>query len=164
MSANSKKLHGNGRWESSRMMLPEHREQYVQLMNRERIIVTGQIPKSPPASQEELQLMQDYVLLPMAYAIVEKNRKQIEGKARSLRDLFVKATDIVLHRMYSDIESLRQELKRSKINIVANERIDGIATYTYKCRSHNGGFAITREYARTHIGKLIARYINGLFK
>jgi hypothetical protein len=163
MSANSKKLHGNGRWESSRMMLPEHREQYLELMDRDRIKATGQKPETPPASREELQLMHDYVLLPIAYTIAEKNRRQLEEDTRSLRDLFTKATDVVLSRMHSDLEEIKQTLKRANITVIADERIDGVASYSYKCRNHNGAFAITREYAKDHIGKLIGRYINGLF-
>lgn len=163
MNANSKKLHGNGRWESSRMMLPEHREQYLELMDRDRLIAAGQKPDTPPASREELQLMHDYVLLPMAYAIAEKNRNQIEKDSRTLRDLFVKAIIVVLSRMRADIEELNLSLKRANITVIAGERIDGVASYSYRCRSHNGAFAITREYAKDHITKMIGLYINGLF-
>lgn len=113
--------------------------------------------------REELQMMHDFVLLPMAYAIAEKNRRQVTEKARSLHDLFVIATDIVLGLMHADLEETKQTLKRANITVIARERIDSVASYSYKCRSHNGAFAITREYARDHIGKMIGRYINGLF-
>jgi hypothetical protein len=163
MNAKSKKLQGNGRWESSRLMLPEHREQYLQLMERDRIKAAGLKIESPPVSQAELELMHDFVLLPMAYTIAEKNRKEIEQKARSLRDLFIKATIIILQQMKADIENINQSLKQAIITVLSGNLIDNIATYSYKCRSHDGTFALTREYERVHIGKLIARYINGLF-
>jgi hypothetical protein len=163
MNANSKKLYGNGRWEASRIMLPEHREQYLQLMDRDRIKAAGQKPERPPASREELQLMHDYVLLPMARVIAEKNRKQLEEKERTLQLFFVRVTDIVLASMNHDIEEVTRTLKRSNIFIYPGESVDGVATYAYKCRGHEGAFAITREYARTSIGTIIARYINNVF-
>lgn len=93
MNANSKKLYGNGRWEASRIMLPEHREQYLQLMERDRIKAAGLKPERTPASRQELQLMHDCVLLPMAKKIAEKNRHQLEEKGRTLKPLFVKVTN-----------------------------------------------------------------------
>ncbi|TCM89620.1 hypothetical protein EV294_11285 [Paenibacillus sp. BK033] len=163
MNANSKKLYGNGRWEASRIMLPEHREQYLQLMDRDRIKAAGLKPERPPASREELQLMHDHVLLPMAKKIAEKNRHQLEEKGRTLKPLFVKVTNICLANMQHDIEQIAITLKRSNITVYPGESVDGVASYAYKCRGHEGGFAITREYARTHIGAMIARYINGVF-
>ncbi|WP_336770962.1 hypothetical protein [Paenibacillus sp. MMO-58] len=92
--------------------------------------------------------MHDLVLLPMAYTIAKKNSRQVEEKARSMRDLFTKATDIVLSRMHEDIVEIKKSLKRANITVITGERIDGVASYSYKCCNHNGAFAITREYAK----------------
>lgn len=162
MNVKSKKLTGNGRWESSRMMLPEHREQLLALRERDQAQAAG-ASTSLPASREELQLMHDYVLFPMAITIAERNRFEVEQKARSLRPLFVKAADIVLQRMNTDNNEIKQKLKRAGIVVNAEERVDGIASYRYNCRGHNGAFAITRDYARTGIGTIIARYIRNIF-
>ncbi|MCM3628815.1 hypothetical protein M3194_15835 [Paenibacillus glycanilyticus] len=163
MNANSKKLYGNGRWEASRIMLPEHPEQYLQLMERDRIKATGLKPERPPASRDELQLMHDYVLLPMARTIAEKNRHLLEEKGRTLKPLFVKATNICLANMQLDIEQIAITLKRLNITVYPSESVDGVAFYAYTCRGHEGAFAITREYVRTSIGTMIARYIDGVF-
>ncbi len=62
------------------MMLSEHHEQYIELMQRDRIKAAGQTPDTPPVSREELQMMHDFVLLPMAYTIAEKNGRQVEDE------------------------------------------------------------------------------------
>lgn len=50
-----------------------------------------------------------------------------------MRDLFTKATDIVLSRMHEDIIEIKQTLKSANITVIAGESIDGVASYSYVC-------------------------------
>lgn len=76
----SKKLEGNGRWESSRMMLPEHREQYLSRRHGHQEQVKTALP-----SKEELELVRDFVLLPMMLTIVDKNSTEVGLSSYSLK-------------------------------------------------------------------------------
>ncbi len=67
----SKKLEKNGLWESSRMMLPQHREA---LQNQ-------RSDKPAPAKRptaEDIGVMRDYVLLPLMHGMIKKKASEIE--------------------------------------------------------------------------------------
>ncbi|GGG54495.1 hypothetical protein [Paenibacillus radicis (ex Gao et al. 2016)] len=163
MTVNSKQLMDNGYWECSKPTASELRE--PALHTEYQIAASnGWPPVAPAATHDELQMMHDSVLLPMAYRIVEKKLTEIESRARSLRPLFVKATTIVLTQMREDLAVIKQTLAQAGIVVHEEEQAEGIILFRYTCRGNNGGFAVTREYARQNINSLISKYINGIFR
>ncbi|WP_052350480.1 hypothetical protein [Paenibacillus gorillae] len=163
MTVNSKQLMDNG---YSDCLKPTASELHEPAWHTEYEIAAsnGWPPAPPAATHDELQMMHDSVLLPMAYSIVEKNLTEIESRARSLRPLFVKATTIVLTQMRTDLAATQQALDQAGIVVHEEEHTEGIILFRYTCRGNDGGFAITREYARKNIGSLISKYINSIFR
>ncbi|MFF2090565.1 hypothetical protein [Paenibacillus sp. NPDC058174] len=163
MTVNSKQLMDNG---YSDCLRPNASTVHEPALHTEYEIAAsnGWPPAPPAAARDELQLMHDSVLLPMAYRIVEKNLTDIESRARSLRPLFVKATRIVLTQMRTDLAATHQALDHAGIVVHEEEHTEGIVLFRYTCRGNDGGFAVTREYARKSIGSLISKYINGIFR
>lgn len=154
----SKKLEGNGRWESSRMMLPEHREQYLERRNAKNGL-PAQIPL-----REELELIRDYVLLPMMLTIVDKNCKQIELSSYSMKKLFVKASHVLMTHIHNDLAAVRKELKTRSIKVFEEEHESGAIHYRFLCRGYEDSFWIIRDVARAEISVRISKYIAQVFK
>ncbi|GGG82961.1 hypothetical protein [Paenibacillus radicis (ex Gao et al. 2016)] len=151
----SKKLEGNGRWESSRMMLPEHREQYLQ----RRAPQDGK-PVQVPV-KEELELIRDFVLLPMMLDIVEKNRRDIELSFYTMKTLFIKASYTLMKLIESDLTIVRKELRDRNIRVFQDELASegGAIHYRFVCRGYEDRFSMIRDAARAEISVRIARYI-----
>lgn len=156
----SKKLEGNGRWESSRMMLPEHREQYLLLKEGE---APGQARAHIP-TREELELIRDAVLLPMMLSIVEKNSREIELSGYSMKGLYVKASQVLLTRIHQDLARIKRELRNRSIKVFEDERIDSALHYHFICRGYENKFAMLRDVIRSEMSVRIARYVQEMFR
>ncbi|MUT66843.1 hypothetical protein [Paenibacillus sp. NEAU-GSW1] len=156
----SKKLEGNGRWESSRMMLPEHREQY--LHQRE-----PKVAKPVPVPvKEELELIRDFVLLPMMLNIVDKNCRDIELSFYSMKALYMKASQVLMNRIETDLASVRRQLKERNIRVFQDEMESegGAIHYRFVCRGYEDRFSMIRDAARAEISVRIAKYIARMFR
>lgn len=155
----SKKLEGNGRWESSRMMLPEHREQYLSRRRGQQEQVRPGLP-----SKEEIELVRDYVLLPMILTIVDKNSTAIGLSSYSLKSLYVKASQVLMARIHADMSEVRKKMKTRNIKVFEEERVDSALYYRFVCRGYEETFAIVRDVARAEISVRISRYVSDMFR
>ncbi|MFC4103427.1 hypothetical protein [Paenibacillus xanthanilyticus] len=155
----SKKLQGNGRWESSRMMLPEHREQYLSRRHGQHEQAKTELP-----SKEELELVRDFVLLPMMLTIVEKNSTEIGLTSYSLKSLYIKASQVLMTRIHADLSEVRKKMKVRNIKVFEEERVDSAIHYRFVCRGYEDTFAMMRDVARAEISVRIARYVSEMFK
>ncbi|MCZ8520182.1 MULTISPECIES: hypothetical protein [Paenibacillus] len=158
----SKKLQGNGRWESSRMMLPEHR---AQLIERQRI-QSGEAPavRAQMPTKEELELIRDYTLLPMMLTIVEKNRIQMELSTVSMKKLYVTALHALMRQIHMDLVLVKKSLRERSIKVYDDEAVDSAIHYRYVCRGYEDRLAMTRDVVRSEISVRLARYVAGLFR
>jgi len=156
----SKKLQGNGRWESSRMVLPEHRKQYLERRN-------GQQEPSKPElpNREEIELIRDFILLPMILTIIDKNSREIALSSYSLKPLYIKASQALMTKIHTDLYEVRKQLKIKNIKVFQEEdRMDNALYYRYVCRGYEDTFAMVRDVAKAEISVRISRYISAIFQ
>lgn len=154
----SKKLAGNGLWESSRMMLPEHKEQLLAYRND-----TAKHEASKVPTPEEILLVRDYCLLPMMLNVVETNLRSIEHSNYSLRRLYITSTQALLDLVHRDVVALREQLLRHHIRVFDEERVDNMIQFKFVCRGYEDHFTMTSDVARSEIGTRLTHYIRKLF-
>jgi hypothetical protein len=152
----SKKLTGNGRWESSRMMLPEHRTQYIERQD------DAANPRVP--SKEELELIRDSILLPMILSIAEKNRQEVERTSYTFKPVFLKAMLIFMDVVSQDLARVKRELKQRNIKVIEDEQVDLVMYFRFICRGYEERFGMIREVVRAEISVRITQYIREVFK
>jgi hypothetical protein len=162
----SKKLSGNGRWESSRMMLPEHRQQFL-----ERHDGTDDGAASPPAaanprvpSKEELELIRSSVLLPMILSIAEKNRQEVDRSSYTFKPLYLKATLVFMDVVSRELTRVKRELKQRNIKVIEEEQADLVMYYRFVCRGYEERFGMVREVVRAEIAVRITQYMREVLK
>jgi hypothetical protein len=155
---NSKKLSGNGLWESSRMLLPEHREALIQ-RRKENPPQKGQIP-----TIEELVLVKNYAVLPIMLTIVEGNLRKIQIADYSLKKLYIRATNVLIDRVTRDIYETKKLLRELGIKVYEDEKIDGSLRVKFNCRGYEDDIAIIRDVVKSEISIKIQTYIEDMFK
>jgi hypothetical protein len=151
----SKKLTGNGRWESSRMMLPEHKEALIE--RRDASPETAARARVP--TKEELEMIRDSVLLPIMLMMIEKNGKELLISTNTLRKLYVVATQILMHRIHSELAKVKRELRERNIKVFQDEREDSDLHFRYIYRGYEDKFAIMRDVAKAVISVKISEHI-----
>lgn len=153
----SKKLTGNGRWEASRMMLPEHREALIERRKPQAGTKKAEVP-----TREELEMIRDSVLLPIILTIIEKNGQEIALSASSLRKLYLAVTQVLMHRIHADLAKVNRELRERKIKVFKDDREDSDLHFRYICRGYEDKFVMMRDVARAAISKKIGDRIQSI--
>lgn len=152
----SKKLGGNGRWESSRMLLPEHREQHNDRGNSD-------INKSKLPTAEEMESIHQYILLPIMMTIVENNCKTMETSQYALKKLYVAASQVLINLLHQDLVATRKKLRERNIKVFEEETVDSALHYRYICRGYEDKFSMMRDLVRAEISIRFSSYISKIF-
>ncbi|OXM85840.1 hypothetical protein [Paenibacillus rigui] len=152
----SKKLEGNGLWESSRMMLPQHKEQSMSVQNN-----TPSLKREPP-TKKELELMRDCILLPVALHIVEKNRRTIEMSSQTLKTVYAAAAKILAGHIRGDVQKFKKMLVEQNIRLYEHSKEESQLVYRYVCRGHEDTVVMTKDFIRAEVSVRIGRYARSL--
>lgn len=161
----SKKLQGNGLWESSRMLLPQHKEQ--SLLSEQQ---TSKEVAAPPAGRD-IEMIRQSIVLPMVLQIVEHKRAQVEQSQQPLKSLYAAAAKLLSAQLRKEISGLKRELLGKQILLprngedgesIQNEGDEVILTFRYTYQSRPGQLSMTRNYLKDSISVALGRYMNML--
>ncbi|WP_088834458.1 hypothetical protein [Paenibacillus tyrfis] len=152
----SKKLTGNGRWETMRMMLPDHREALEEKQKHPGSLGTK---KAEVPTREELELIRDSVLLPVILTMIDRNVKELNLSVNPLRKLYMTATQALMNRVHSELAAVNRELRERKIKVFKDDREDTDLHFRYICRGYEDRFSIMRDVARASISTKIGQHI-----
>jgi len=147
------KLDGNERW-NSKMLLTEHQEKYDDRREENKQEEKKQSPR-----MEELTLIRDYILLPHLLTMVQRDMDEINRSHMLLKKMYQDVTQTLMNRISKDAHSLRQELSRRSIKIVADEQVDSVLYYSYVCRGYEHKFAIVRDVMRAEMRLKLTAYV-----
>ncbi len=112
----SKKLEKNGLWESSRMMLPQHKEAFQNRLNDK------SVQHSRPTT-EEINMMRDYVLLPIMHSIIIRKAREVERSSETLRLLYSKAAQVLAKKHSCRlVESKKNTCWKKNIRVFEEEK------------------------------------------
>jgi len=151
----SKKLEGNGLWESSRMMLPQHKEQSL-------IRKDAPAPPPEPPTNKEMDMIRDSVLLPVALQIVEKKSIEVEMSTQTLKLLYSAAAKILARHIREDVMKNKRALLERHIHVFEDTKDDNSLCYRYSCRGREDRFIMTKDFIRSEISVRIGRYAKSL--
>lgn len=115
-------------------------------------------------SQEEMRMVYNCLILPMALAAVEHNQRELHKKARSLRSLFVRTADIIIARIEADLTVSRRFILSHNIEI--NKKNNGCdsVNYVIAYRSYEESLAFSRDYLILEINARISAYTADIFR
>ncbi|WP_055107605.1 hypothetical protein [Paenibacillus ihumii] len=156
----SKKLTGNGLWESSRMMLPQHKEQSVSA-GREAAGSAVSRTASPPTAKD-IEVIRKYIVLPVALDIVEKKNREVEMSSQTFKSLYAAATQVLAHHIREDIQRCRKSLLMQGIRIF-EPSMDGLdIRYRFSCRGTEDELTMTKAFLKSQVSLAINQYANHL--
>lgn len=154
----SKKLHGNGRWESSRMMLPEHRAQLLSSAGTTNTANNNTANPRVP-TKEELELIRSYIILPMILSIADNNRQQLERSSYTFKPLYLKTTLIFIDMVNRDLSKVRRDMRQRNIKVIKDEQADLVMYFRLLYRGYEERFGMVREVLRAELSVRITRYM-----
>ncbi|MFD3258651.1 hypothetical protein ACE3MQ_08595 [Paenibacillus lentus] len=160
----SKKLAGNGLWESSRMMLPQHKEQSLSTREQATAAANGAagIRAPSPPTAKDIEVIRQYIILPVALQIVEKKNREVERSSQTLKSLYAVATKVLAQHMREDMQRCRKSLIKQQIRIF-EPSTDGLDIhYRFVCRGIEDEFTMTKDFLKSQVSLAIGQYTNNL--
>lgn len=160
----SKKLAGNGLWESSRMMLPQHKEQSVSPRRQTTAAGNGasRTPAPSPPTAKDIEAIRQYIILPVALQIVEKKNREVERSSQTLKSLYAVATKVLAQHIREDMLRCRKSLLEQQIRIF-EPSMDGLDIhYRFICRGIEDEFTMTKDFLKSQVSLAIGQYTNNL--
>lgn len=116
-----------------------------------------------PPGAEEMGLIQRAIILPLALAAVERNRLDLDRRARSLRAIFAKAADLIIVQMRTDLKANTRILVSRSIAVCVNSGTSDKLSYRYNCRGFEEQIDFTSTYIRNEINIMISAYNAEIF-
>lgn len=113
-------------------------------------------------SDQEVKLMEDYILLPIAITVVNTNRLEMETSSITLRKLYSDTATIMMSRMREELSGIRQQLKERQIVVMdAEEEVyeEDCAQFPYILHGYPGMLALNREVIQSGVLAYIHRYV-----
>ncbi|MEC0229273.1 hypothetical protein [Paenibacillus alba] len=151
----SKKLEKNGLWESSRMMLPQHREALQNQRNHK------PAPANRPTA-EDIGVIRDYVLLPLMHGMIKRKAGEIEKSSETLRTLYARVAHALAAQILADLSETKTKMMQRGIQLFEENKDDRAIHYRYLCRGYEDTLMIAKDYMRAEISVRTARYIEQL--
>lgn len=161
----SKKLTGNGLWESSRMMLPQHKEQSVSMRRESATGTTAHasaIPAPSAPTAKDIEVIRKYIILPVALQVVEKKNREVELSSQTFKSLYAIATQVLAQHIREDMQRCRKSLLEQQIRI-SEPSTDGLDIhYRFTCRGVEDEFTMTKDFLKSQVSLTIGQYTNNL--
>ncbi|WP_110932294.1 hypothetical protein [Paenibacillus bouchesdurhonensis] len=161
----SKKLTGNGLWESSRMMLPQHKEQSVSIRHEspgDAAANASAIPALSPPTAKDIEAIRKHIILPVALQIVEKKKREVELSSQTFKSLYAVATKVLAQHIREDMQRCRKSLLEQQIRIF-EPSMDGLDMhYRFVCRGIEDEFIMTKDFLKSQVSLTIGQYTNDL--
>jgi len=117
---------------------------------------------APPA-HDEIKLIHEAIILPLALIVVERNRRDLERKARTLKSIFARAADIMIEKMKTDLTANTKQLLHESITLCRYKNTSDQISYRFNCRGFEDQVTYSHAYIRTEINKCISIYSADIF-
>lgn len=121
--------------------------------------MTASIP-----TKEELELIRDYVLLPIMLDVVQNDKNKIKYNSNPLREMCLKADDKLMDNIMKDLTAAKKEMKARGIKVEEMDREHSALHYKFWYKGYEDQFSIIREVVKAEISVRLTGYINRMFE
>lgn len=140
-------------------------QRYYFLRTNVRVIITwGDFMNRSVATREELELIRNYVLLPIMLDVIQNNSDKLKYDLSPLNELFLLSGQKLMDRVHDDLAAARKEMRRIGIKVEETDRERAALHFTFWIRGYEDTFSLIREVIKAEISTRLARYIDGMFK
>jgi hypothetical protein len=120
-------------------------------------------PKIGQPTTEELYLIREEILLPGILDTLQSQYEAMERSFQPLKELYLKAIQLVINLVTEERRGVRQQLRESKIRTWDGKMENEAIYINYNCRGYDGDFFVTTDHGRSEIRVRIGKYIQEAF-
>lgn len=111
-------------------------------------------------SDQELQLIKNYIILPLVMNVFERDKNRIKDQQLfKTYKPYVDKLEMVMDEISKDLARVRTELRKKGIKVYDGEKVEKELKYEYLCRGYMGTFSILLLTLRSDIEIVMSHYL-----
>lgn len=114
----------------------------------------------PGATEEEENLVFDYIYANYLIPILERDLKQVPAAKFKISEVYINLIEETLRRLRLDLKQIRNEMKVKGIKVGNPERDDIIVQYEYWIRGRHGIKRMWDAHMNYEVQKRTWKYLN----
>lgn len=116
--------------------------------------------RAPLETEEELQRIKAYLLLPVLLDVLEKDTAALKTVPLKMSSLYIKALRRVQDKSTRDLAETRRMLRLGGIKVYAEKRTSHGIEAEYLCRGYHRFFSLGWSLVRAEMETVLSRYLN----
>lgn len=112
---------------------------------------------------EELELVRDFVLLPMMIETVQNNSEKVRYSSLTMREFYLRADQKLIDTMNADLREVKKRLAIAKIKVEPLDSDQSALHYNLNCRGYRETFSMMKMLAKSEISTRLGKYVAGMF-
>lgn len=116
------------------------------------------------ATKEELELIREYVLLPIMLDVIQSNTDKVKYSTMAMKELYLLSNEKLMDRVHDDLAKVRKEMRRIGIKVEETDREHAALHYTFWLRGYQDKFSLIRAVVKAEVSVRLAKYIDVMFK
>lgn len=112
-------------------------------------------------TEDERELIRASVVLPMVLSAVENDRKALESEKKSMKRLYITATELLIGRIKAEVARVKRDLWARQIRVLA-PNVHETLGYAYATRGLSNRVLMTPEEMKAEIDARLAAFMNQL--
>ncbi|RNB59447.1 hypothetical protein EDM57_04710 [Brevibacillus gelatini] len=121
-----------------------------------------EVRKMQPFQDGELELLREYVLLPIVLTIFERDKKNIEESEISIKQPYVTAINEAMYRITRQLSKLKNEMYRKGLRVVKETRTEHGIDCLFLCRGYSQQFQMLWDFVKAETEVRMQQYLMGM--
>lgn len=115
-------------------------------------------------SEEELDLIRDFAILPIMLDLCETQLRKLEYSSISLKKLYVVATQKLMEIIHADLVRVKKTLREHQIKVVEEPQQEASLQYRFFCRGYQDSFGLMKEVVKAEMSVRLPQYMVRLWQ
>lgn len=116
--------------------------------------------KAPLLTEEELGMVNDYILFPILLDALERDIQSLQVTKLKLGKVVAYSFNRIQDQILSDLHMLQQKLKTHGIKIYELRRTPSHVEAAYICRGYQHRFSMLWGVVKAELEKILSNYLN----
>ncbi|CAM4418192.1 hypothetical protein U9M73_08690 [Paenibacillus phoenicis] len=118
------------------------------------------MPPAPLETEEDLQLVKEYILLPVLLNVLERDMKALGTVKLKMDVVYVRALRTAQDLITADLTLLRKKMRDRGIKVFEQQRTELGIEARYLCRGYQHRFSMLWSLVKAELNQYLSKYLN----
>ncbi len=112
-----------------------------------------------PFQEGELELLREFVLLPIVLTVFERDKKVIEQSELKLKQPYIEAINAAMDKITRKLTQMKSEMHKKRLKVAKETRTDMGIDCLFLCRGHRETFQMHWDFVKAETQVRMSFYL-----